>query len=104
MGQLEQSNPEEEIKVEILYPKEYTSQSLLTMKQWSAMVMHICQYAKLRNQDQINFVLVGLTVLQVYALKQSMLYYGISLIHQIKRVNNLNFVWFNANLTNLKIK
>lgn len=105
MGWVEELKPEDDVKVEIIYPRRYVEHNLSTIKRYSSGVAHTCKGAVLLGEDETEFLVFGMSVLQVYTVEEAMKHFGIEMTHEIGRLpNGEQWVYFYADLKGLKEK
>lgn len=95
-------NSNEDIQVEIIFPEKYVQRNLETMKQFAGAAAHYCKAAAILGQDDTSFMLVDISVLQVYSLEEAMKTYGIEMTHQIYRIEGKTCAYFYADIRELK--
>ena len=101
---VEELKPEDEVIVEIIYPPEYVEYNLATTKKFSAAVAYYCKAAALLGEDETEFLISGMTVLQVYTIEEAMRKFGIEMDHEIIRLDDMNHVHFYADVRGLQKK
>lgn len=99
---VEELKPDDEVKVEILFPKEYVQYNVSTMQRFAQAAMCRCKAAALLGKDEEEFVLYGITVLQIYSLESILKKYGIILTHEWITVNGKSQPYFYADVTRLR--
>lgn len=96
------NNSNEDIQVEIIYPEKYVQRNLETIKQFAGAAAHYCKAAAILGQDDTSFMLVDISVLQVYSLEKAMKTYGIEMMHQIYCIDGKTCAYFYADVRGLK--
>lgn len=79
MGWVEELKPEDEVTVEIIYPDKYVQYNCATMREYIAIICSKCQDAALLGEDEVEFFVLDMTIVQVYVAKEKLLDYGIKL-------------------------
>ena len=101
---VEELKPDDDVTIEIIYPKEYVEYNMATTKKFSAAVAYYCKAAALLEEDETEFLVGGMTVLQVYIIEEAMKRFGIQMEHEITRVDGVNYVHFYADVRGLQKK
>lgn len=78
-------NSSEDIQVEIIFPEKYVEHNLKTMSKYASAVAHLCKAGAILGEDEIEFVVEGMTVLQVYTIEDAMRKFGVELTHDHRR-------------------
>lgn len=91
-------NSNEDIQVEIIFPKKYVDHNLKTMSKYASAIAHACKAGAILGEDEIEFVVEGMTVLQVYTVEKAMKKFGIEMTHD----HSLNETVFYADVSGLK--
>lgn len=91
-------NFNEDIKVEIIFPEKYVQRNLETMSKYASAVAHLCKGGAILGEDEIEFTVEGMTVLQVYTVEKAMKKFGIELTHD----HSLNETVFYADVSGLR--
>ena len=81
MSWIEELKPEDDVTVEIIFPTEYVKHNLATMKKYSAAAAFYCRAAATLGEDETEFLMFGMTVMQVYTLEEAMTQFGIEMTH-----------------------
>ena len=89
---------DEDIKVEIIWPQEYVDKNLSTMGKFTSAVLLLCRAAVVLGQEEYAFVLEDISVVQIYALTETVKKYGIELEHIIYREDGMTCADFYANV------
>jgi hypothetical protein len=74
---VEDLKPEDDVKVEILYPTEYAEYSKRTMRRFARGMACMCKGAALLGEDECGFGVCGMTMLQVIAIREVFAQFGI---------------------------
>ena len=102
MGWVEELNPDEEVEVEIIYPKAYVDHNISTMRRYAAGISNICKGYALLGETETEFLVFGMTVVQVITIEEAMLQFGIKLEHENGKLpDGTRFTYFYADLQDL---
>ena len=71
----------EDIQVEIIFPEKYVEYNLKTMPKYASAIAHLCKAGAILGEDEIEFAVEGMTVLQVYTVEKAMKKFGIEMTH-----------------------
>lgn len=82
MSWVEQLKPDDDVKVEIIYPAPYVEHNLSTMSKFSEAAALFCRAAAVLEMDELEFPLPDITVAQIYSLEDVFRKYGIELTHE----------------------
>jgi hypothetical protein len=82
MGWVEELKPEDDVTVEIIWPEEYVEQSLSTMSKYASAIAHLCRAAAILEEDETEFLIFGINVLQTISIETIFENYGIQLAHE----------------------
>lgn len=105
MGWVEELGPDDDVDVKIIFPSAYVERNLSTIKRYTSGVAHTCKGAVLLGEDETEFLVFGMSVLQVYSVEDAMRVFGIEMTHEIGRLpNGEQWVYFYADLKGLKEK
>ena len=103
MSWVEQLKPDDDVEVEIIYPREYVEYSMKTMRQYASGISHLCKGAAILGDDDTEFLVYGMTVLQVITIEEIMGHFGIQMEHDIGRLTDgTQWVYFYVDLRGLK--
>lgn len=91
-------NSNKDIKVEIIFPKKYVEYNLKTMSKYASAIAHLCKAGASLGEDEIEFAVEGMTVLQVYTIEKAMKKFGIEMIHE----HGFNKTVFYADVSGLR--
>ena len=94
----------DDIKVEIILPQFYVDYSHATMKKYSAAIALLCKASAVLGEDDTEFVINGMTLVQVQAIEEAMKTFGIELMHIDHKVdtNCKTSTWFCADVSGLR--
>ena len=98
MNWVEELTSDNEVEVEVIYPKFYVDHNMATMKKYSAAAAYYCRAAATIGQEKIRFKLPGVTVVQAQCIEEAMKMYGVEMIH--KYIDGVRY--FYADMRGLK--
>ena len=81
MSWVENIKPDDDIKVEFIYPADYVKYCMSTMKKFSSGVATLCKGAAILGEDETEFLVWDMAVLQVHILEEAMKEFGIEMTH-----------------------
>lgn len=90
---VEEIGPDDDVEVEIIYPQAYMDYCMRTMKKFSAAAAHYCKGAAILGEDETEFYIRGITVLQSKLLKEAMAQFGIELEYEIWKTEGLTLFY-----------
>lgn len=103
MSWVEELTPDDEVQIEIVYPVPYLEYNLSTMKKYSTAAAHYCRAAATLGEDETEFLMFGMTVLQVYTLESAMKKFGIEMTHDFGFTKDgKSWTYFYADVRELK--
>lgn len=88
MSWVEELKPEDEVKVEIIYPEAYVEYSLKTIRQYASGISHLCKGAAILGDDDTEFLVCDMTVLQVITIEEIMRHFGIEMEHDMGKLSD----------------
>ena len=92
----------EDLKVEILFPEKLVAHCMATTKRFSSAIAYYCKAAAVLGQDETEFGVGGMSVLQVGPIEEAMHQFGVEMEHEIELVDGKNLVWFYADVSGLR--
>ena len=96
---------DDELSVEIRFPKEYVDYNIASMPKFSAGISHLCKGAVLLGEDETEFLVFGMTVMQVITIEEAMKRFGIEMTHDMGKFSDgTRWTYFYADLKGLKKK
>ena len=102
MGWVEELKPEDEVEVEIVYPEAYINHNLSTMRKYSAGISNICKGYAILGEVETEFLVFGMTIVQVISLEEVLKHFGIELAHEHGHLpNGERWTYFYADLHGL---
>ena len=69
MSWVEELKPDDDVEVEIIYPREYVEYSKNTISKYSRGISYLCKGAAILGEDETEFLVWDMTILQVNALE-----------------------------------
>lgn len=82
MSWVEELKPEDDVTVEIIYPREYVEYSTSTIRKYSRGISYLCKGAAVLGEDDTEFLIFGITVLQTFILEEVFRKFGVELTHE----------------------
>ena len=105
MSWVEELKPDDEVEVEIIYPPAYVEYSLKTIRQYASGISHLCKGAAILGDDDTEFLVYDMTMMQVVSIEETMKLFGIEMTHECGKLpNGTRWVYFYADLRGLKEK
>ena len=101
MGWVEELKPDDEVEVEIIWPQAYVEHNLATIKKFTSGISHLCKGAALVGEDETEFLVWDITVLQVITIEEAMRHFGIEMTHEVGKIGNRRYAYFYADLRGL---
>lgn len=102
MSWVEELKPDDEVEVEFIYPKAYVEHNISTMRRYAAGISNICKGYALLGETETEFLVFGMTVVQVITLEETMRRFGINLEHENGKLSDgTRFTYFYADLQDL---
>ena len=96
---------DDELSVEIRFPKPYVDYNMASMRRFSAGISHLCKGAALLGEDETEFLVFGMTIMQVVTIEEAMKNFGIEMAHDSGKLENgQRWAYFYADLRGLKEK
>lgn len=94
----------DDIKVEIRLPQAYVDRSHATMRKYAAAIALLCKASAILEEDDTEFIIYGMTLIQVQAIEEAMKMFGIELMHIDHKVdtNGKTSTWFCADVSGLR--
>lgn len=81
MSWVEDLKPDDDVIIEVIYPPEYIKYCMSTMKKFTSGVATRCKSAAILGEDETEFLVWDMTVLQVNILEEAMKQFGIEMTH-----------------------
>lgn len=102
MSWVENLKPEDDVTVEIIYPAEYVEYSTNTMRRFAKGIACLCKGAALLGDDETEFLVFGMTVVQVITIEEAFHQFGVELTHEMGWTENgEHWTYFYADLKGL---
>jgi hypothetical protein len=103
MSWVEDLKPDDDATVEIIFPKFYVDYNLSTMKKYSQAAAYYCRAAATLGEDETEFLMFDMTVIQVYTLETAMKKFGVEMTHDHGYAKNgHSWTYFYADVRGLK--
>ena len=105
MSWVEELKPDDDVKVEIIYPRKYVEYCLRTIRKYASGISLLCKGAVVLGDETTEFLVYDMTILQVKVLVQIMRQFGIEMEYDYgKLTNGTRWVYFYCDLQGLKEK
>jgi hypothetical protein len=96
---------DDELSVEIRFPKAYVDYNMASIRRFSAGISHLCKGAALLGEDETEFLVFGMTIMQVITIEEAMKNFGIEMAHDSGKLEDgQRWTYFYADLKGLKEK
>ena len=94
---------DDDIKVEIILPQAYVDYSHATMRKYSMAIALLCKASAVLGESDTEFIIYGMTLVQIQAIEEAMKMFGIELSHINHKVetNGKTSTWFCADVSGL---
>lgn len=103
MSWVEQLKPDDEVKVEIIYPPAYVDYNLKTIRQYASGISHLCKGAAILGDDDTEFLVWDMTVLQVTTIEEIMRHFGVEMEHDMGKLSDgTRWTYFYCDIRRLK--
>lgn len=103
MGWVEELKPEDDVTVEIIYPREYVEYCTKTMRKYSRGIACLCKGAAVLGDDDTEFLVYGITVLQTCIIEEIFKRFGVELTHEHGTLpSGTRWTYFYADLRGLR--
>ena len=103
MSWVEELKPDDDVTVEIIYPPEYVKYCISTMRKFTQGIATLCKGAAILGEDETEFLVWDMTVLQVGAVEEAMKHFGIEMTHDHGRtIDGRSWTYFYADVSGLK--
>jgi hypothetical protein len=100
---VEELKPDDDVTVEIIYPREYVEYSMSTVHKYSRGIAHLCKGAAVLGDDNTEFLVYGITVLQTSVIEKVFRRFGVELTHEHGTLpSGTRWTYFYADLSGLK--
>ena len=94
---------DDELSVEIRFPKAYVDHNISTMQKFSAGISHLCKGAALLGEDETEFLVFGMTIMQVVTIEEAMKNFGIEMTHDSGKLEDgKRWTYFYADIKELR--
>ena len=103
MSWVEQLKPDDDVTVEIIYPLEYVEYSMSTIRKYSRGISYLCKGAAILGDDDTEFLVYGVTVLQTSILEEVFRKFGVEMTHDHGTLSDgTRWTYFYADLRGLR--
>jgi hypothetical protein len=103
MSWVEELKPEDDVTVEIIYPPAYVEYSMSTIRKYSRGIAYLCKGAAVLGDDDTEFLVWGITVLQTTILEEVFRNFGVEMEHEHGRLpDGTRWTYFYADLRGLR--
>ena len=103
MGWVEELKPDDNVEVEIIYPREYVEYCMKTIRKYSRGMAYLCKGAAVLEDEDTEFLVWGITVLQTSILEEVFRKFGVEMEHDHGRLSDgTRWTYFYADLRGLK--
>lgn len=103
MSWVEQLKPDDDVTVEIIYPREYVEYSMSTTRKYSRGISYLCKGAAVLGEDDTEFLVYGVTVLQTSILEEVFRKFGVEMEHEHGMLpDGTRWTYFYADLRGLR--
>ena len=93
----------DDFKVELIYPAEYIKRCQSTMKKYSRGIALLLKGKAILGEEETEFLVYDMTVLQVYAVEDAMRAFGIEMTHEMGITKDgKSWTYFYADLKKLR--
>ena len=103
MSWVEELKPDDEVEVEIIYPKAYADKCTETMRRYASGISHLCKGAMILGEEETEFLVYGMSVLQVISIEEIMRQFGVEMEHDMGKLQDgTSWTYFYCDLRGLK--
>lgn len=103
MGWVEQLKPDDNVEVEIIYPREYVEYCMKTIRKYSRGMACLCKGAAVLGDDGTEFLVYGITVLQTSILEEVFRKFGVEMEHEHGTLSSgIRWTYFYADVSELR--
>jgi hypothetical protein len=100
---VEELKPEDDVTVEIIYPREYVEYSMSTIRKYSRDISYLCKDAAVLGKDDTEFSVYDITVLQTIVLEKVFRKFGVEMTHEHGKLSDgTRWTYFYADLRGLR--
>ena len=95
--------PDDDVTVEIIYPREYVEQCMSTIRKYSRGISYLCKGAAVLGDDDTEFLVYGITVLQTVIIEEVFRKFGVEMTHEHGKLSDgTRWTYFYADLRGLR--
>ena len=103
MSWVEDLKPDDDVTVEIIYPFAYIERCRATMKKYTRGIASLLKGAALLGEDETEFMVWDMTLLQVQALEDAMRMFGVEMTHDFGLCKDgHSWTYFYADISRLR--
>ena len=103
MGWVEELRPEDDVKVEIIYPREYVEQSMKSIRKYSRGIACLCKGSAVLGDEETEFLVWGINVLQTSIIEEVFKIFGVEMTHEHGKLpDGTRWTYFYADLRGLR--
>lgn len=105
MSWVEDLKSEDDVTVEIIYPFAYIERCRATMKKYTRGIASLLKGAALLGEDETEFMVWDMTLLQVIALEDAMRKFGVEMTHDfglVEEGDGYSWAYFYADVSGLR--
>jgi hypothetical protein len=105
MSWVEDLKPDDDVTVEIIYPLAYIERCRATMKKYTRGIASLLKGAALLGEDETEFMVWDMTLLQVIALEDAMRKFGVEMTHDfglVEEGDGYSWTYFYADISRLR--
>lgn len=103
MSWIEELTPDDNVIVEFIYPPKYVEYCMKTIHKYSRGMAHLCKGAAILGDDDTEFLVYGITVLQASVLEKVFRKFGVEMEHEHGTLpDGTRWTYFYADLHGLK--
>lgn len=70
MNWVEELKPDDDVTVEIIFPKPYVEYNIKTMPKYASAIAHLCKAAAILGEDYTEFLIFGMTIMQIDTIER----------------------------------
>lgn len=105
MSWVDELKPDDDVTVEIIYPFAYIERCRATMKKYTRGIASLLKGAALLGEDETEFMVWDMTLLQVIALEDAMRKFGVEMTHDFgltEKGDGYSWTYFYADISGLR--
>ena len=103
MSWVEELKPDDDVEVEIIYPRKYVEYCMKTIRKYSRGMAYLCKGAAVLGDDDTEFLVYDITVLQTSIIEEVFKRFGVELTHEHGTLpSGTRWTYFYADLHRLR--